>query len=237
MIDINKEDFFKKGYYIGKTNEIFDDFNEMESNINKMIKITTEKDLFRYRYDISLNGTYHSEIPDYLSGQYKDINSVNKIDEFVKENNISVFQKWQETINGNGLEDIVLYFRKKINPILFHLYPFLENNCHHQNNFTFYQNGDFIQPHIDGGASPSRCCVILIYLSNKKDYNDGGGEIVLTGDNLIEKVYPISENFCILDFSKNNIEHAVNPVKNDFKRYTFIDFVYNQKEFDIENRK
>jgi Rps23 Pro-64 3,4-dihydroxylase Tpa1-like proline 4-hydroxylase len=235
MNNINKKYFFKKGYYIGKTNEIFDDFHEFESNINDMIKITHENNLFKYRYDFSLNGNLN--VPDYMNKQYKDVDYIDKIDEFIKENNISVFQKWQETTTKNGIENIINYFRKKIEEVIIDFYPFLENNFHHHDNFTFYQNGDFIQSHIDGGASISRCCVIIIYLSDKKDYNDGGGEIVINGDNLIEKVLPISENFCILDFSENNLEHAVNPVKNNFKRYTYINFIHNKKEFELENKK
>ena len=34
----------------------------------------------------------------------------------------------------------------------------------------------------------------------------------------------------MLDFTHNNLSHAVNPVKNGFRRLTFIDFIFDKKE-------
>ena len=48
------------------------------------------------------------------------------------------------------------------------------------------------------------------------------------------EVVPINTNYAILDFTKSNPNHAVNEVKNDFIRYTYIDFIYNKKQFDAK---
>jgi hypothetical protein len=36
-----------------------------------------------------------------------------------------------------------------------------------------------------------------------------------------------------MDFARNNIKHEVKMVNNGFKRYTYIDFVYNKSEFKL----
>jgi len=128
------------------------------------------------------------------------------------------------------------FLEKKVEAFVVKLYPELENNILHQNAFTIYENGDFIEPHIDGQDS-SRKCVILIYLSYEKDYIDGGGELVILENDKKVVVSPINSNYALLDFSKNNPNHAVNEVKNDFVRYTYIDFIYNKKEFENKNNE
>ena len=63
------------------------------------------------------------------------------------------------------------------------------------------------------GFNISRYCVILIYLSDEKNYNDGGGELVIEENGVREVIKPVKGNFCILDFTRNNPNHAVNVVK------------------------
>ena len=65
--------------------------------------------------------------------------------------------------------------------------------------------------------------------SDEKDYNNGGGELVILENGVEVVVSPIKGNFAILDFTRNNANHAVNPVKNDFVRYTYINFYENKK--------
>jgi Rps23 Pro-64 3,4-dihydroxylase Tpa1-like proline 4-hydroxylase len=88
------------------------------------------------------------------------------------------------------------------------------------NTLTLYVKNNFIEPHSDGYVD-GRLCVILIYLND--DYkNEFGGELVIDNKNIIE---PIFGNIAILDFTKNNILHSVNPVIDDnFKRFAFINF-------------
>jgi Rps23 Pro-64 3,4-dihydroxylase Tpa1-like proline 4-hydroxylase len=228
MVNITTEELLEKGFYIGKTDEIFDDTSIFHSNIEEMIKLSHENNLFGYRYNLSLPPEADiTKVP----GNSKlriDNEEILIMDEYVREHNVPVFQKWWETKDSTPLSHIVSFFREKIEKVLVELYPSLEDNFFHHDNFTLYKNGDFIQPHKDG-LNVGRCCVVLIYLSHERNYNDGGGELLINEGDFNEKVIPINENFCILDFSKNNPNHAVNPVKNDFERYTYIDFVYERK--------
>jgi Rps23 Pro-64 3,4-dihydroxylase Tpa1-like proline 4-hydroxylase len=91
-------------------------------------------------------------------------------------------------------------------------------------NITLFENGDFINEHKDG-YNEGRICVFLIYLSDSQTYNDGGGKLIIKNNDIIEEVYPINENFTILDFTQNNVTHEVTTVKNDFKRLTYINFI------------
>ena len=54
---------------------------------------------------------------------------------------------------------------------------------------------------------------------------------------LKEEVLPVKYNFSILDFSENNVNHAVEVVKNNFRRFTYIDFIYNESEFKTWQKK
>jgi hypothetical protein len=65
----------------------------------------------------------------------------------------------------------------------------------------------------------------IIYLSDDDDYNSGGGELVIkTNTNMIYNIKPTFGTFSLLDFTKNNVRHSVNSVKNGFKRYSFLYF-------------
>ena len=77
--------------------------------------------------------------------------------------------------------------------------------------------------------------MILIYLSYEKDYNDGGGQLIIEENKIRTTVLPINDNFCVLDFTQNNPEHAVEAVKNNFRRFTFIDFIY-EKDFFVKSQ-
>ena len=94
----------------------------------------------------------------------------------------------------------------------------------HMDYVTLFENGDFINEHKDG-FNEGRICVFLIYLSDSQTYNDGGGKLIIKNNGIIEEVYPINENFTILDFTQNNVTHEVTSVKNDFKRLTYINFI------------
>jgi Rps23 Pro-64 3,4-dihydroxylase Tpa1-like proline 4-hydroxylase len=138
-----------------------------------------------------------------------------------------VVQKWWESTSP-VFNELKNYFNDEVVKCLKKIYPESIGNELHNSNFTLYENGDFITPHRDG-FNISRYCVILIYLSDEKDYNNGGGELVIIENGVEVVVPPIKGNFAILDFTRNNANHAVNPVKNDFVRYTYINFYQNEK--------
>jgi Rps23 Pro-64 3,4-dihydroxylase Tpa1-like proline 4-hydroxylase len=126
------------------------------------------------------------------------------------------------------------YFEELSENFITKLYPDYLGNVSHVSNFTLYENGDFIQKHRDG-KNEGRICVILIYLSHEKDYNDGGGQLIIEENKIRTTVLPINDNFCVLDFTQNNPEHAVEAVKNNFRRFTFIDFIY-EKDFFVKSQ-
>mgnify|MGYP006194963861 FL=1 len=76
---------------------------------------------------------------------------------------------------------------------------------------------------------------MLIYLSPEKEYIDGGGKLILQDKGYYDEVIPVDVNFAILDFSKNNPNHAVEAVKNNFVRYTYINFI-ERREFGPPKR-
>jgi hypothetical protein len=59
----------------------------------------------------------------------------------------------------------------------------------------------------------------------------GGGKLIIDNGDTKEEVLPIKYNFTILDFTENDINHSVEVVKNNFRRFTYIDFVYNESEY------
>jgi Rps23 Pro-64 3,4-dihydroxylase Tpa1-like proline 4-hydroxylase len=135
--------------------------------------------------------------------------------------------------NVNKLHFIKSYFREKIEKFISNIYPDLKDNTFHIDSLTLYTDGDFIENHADG-ENAGRRCVVLIYLSDSIDYkNEDGGKLILNiNDEETYYIDPIKENFVILDFTKNNLNHSVSAVKNEFKRYTYIDFIYNKKDYE-----
>lgn len=94
--------------------------------------------------------------------------------------------------------------------------------------FTLYEDSHFIAEHNDG-ENIGRVCALIVYLSYDDEYNDGGGELIVTGNSgKIHKIKPIFGTFSLLDFTKNNVTHSVSEVKNGFKRYAFISFFNKQ---------
>lgn len=231
---IDKKELLRSGIYIGKTDTIIAD-NEQHNEIIEKLKWHSEsKNAFKCRYEFKdYNGVYERRI---------ELNQIEDRDKYVIDNNLKVFQKWYESDLSldldevKGLHSCVEYFKNLVDGFIVDIYPDLENNIMHNYAFTLYEDGHFIIPHKDG-QNVGRKCAILIYLSDEKDYNDGGGKFITKVDNNTIDVYPFKENFVILDFTENNLLHSVEHVKNGFKRYTYIDFVYNKSEFEKEQNK
>jgi GDP-L-fucose synthase len=220
-------EFLNKSYYVGDTSEIFDDMDEFHRHIKNIIESSKDKTHYAYRYEY--------KIPHVGGGHYETAVKGNAIEErrkYIEENNGRTIQKWWETRSfDDNLTKGRNYFQQQVEKFMIKLYPELDNNILHQNGFTIYENGDFIEPHTDGQDS-SRKCVILIYLSDENDYIDGGGELIIEENGETVYVKPVNTKYVILDFSRNNANHAVNAVKNDFVRYAYIDFIYNKEQFE-----
>jgi Rps23 Pro-64 3,4-dihydroxylase Tpa1-like proline 4-hydroxylase len=153
---------------------------------------------------------------------YISSNEVKEREKFIIDNNLNTFQRWWQ-YNGDNLISVKNYFRKNIVNFLSTIYGDM-GELTHMDDITLFEGGDFIDEHKDG-YNEGRICVVLIYLSDSKTYQDGGGKLVIKNNGIVEEVYPINENFTILDFTQNNVTHVVTPVKNDFKRLTYINFI------------
>lgn len=94
---------------------------------------------------------------------------------------------------------------------------------------TMFKEYGMIEPHKDTGENSERLCVITFYLNDKSEAEGNGGEIVFTskkGEKIV--IPPYFGTGVILDFAgndgviRNNLEHEVTPIKNNFRRYTYL---------------
>lgn len=110
------------------------------------------------------------------------------------------------------------------------LYDYTRSEVRKQNGVIteFNKYGKIIN-HKDAGENSQRLCVITFYLNEKSEAEGNGGEIVLTskkGEKIT--IPPYVGTAVILDFAgndgviRNNLEHEVTPIKNNFRRYTYL---------------
>lgn len=212
------------GFYFGKTEEIIKNKEEFQNMIDLVKKDSIDKSKYEYRFDYFIEG----EEPLGYSPIYNK-EMINERERYVREKGGREVQRWWEmkTIHGDS-QKAREYFQKIVEDYIPKIYPELKDNIDHQDNFTLYENGDHITPHNDGENS-ARYCVIIIYLSDKNDYNNGGGELEISEYGNTLKLLPLNDNFSILDFTRNNPNHSVLRVGNDFRRFAYINFVHNKK--------
>jgi hypothetical protein len=224
-LNFKVRDLIETGYYFGKIEELGVNMDEFNQNIIPVVESAETKEDYLYRFDYrnfsEFGGPYEPSITK---------EEIPLREEFVKNNNLEIVQKWWESIKFTGdLSKSKDYFKKIVEDYVTKIYPELKDNIEHQMAFTIYEDGDCITPHNDG-ENRARKCVILIYLSDEKDYINGGGELVVMEGGDTKSLVPTKGNFSLLDFTHNNPNHAVNPVKNGFRRLAFIDFIFNKKE-------
>lgn len=225
--DLKKSFLLNEGFYCGS---IFDFLNSNEiehlkDEIERVKKYSIEErdtELYcRYNYHLINNEITGINENDNFIHSIK-LSEIAKRDLFVKENNRDVLQKWLE-FDGFD-EKLKNSFMKISEKILSFFYPSIDVDYNQTPHFTLYEDGHFIAEHNDG-ENIGRICGLIIYLSDEKDYNDGGGELVVkTNSNKVYSIKPIFGTFSLLDFTQNNIRHSVNAVKNGFKRYSFLYF-------------
>lgn len=163
-------------------------------------------------------------IRPYVSGS---LTSLNKLEKKIYELQYKISQSWyfNQQIHDNQIDYILReIYKKTINKLYS---DDIANNIKFDDillpsgtDLTLFIKNNFIESHNDGIVD-GRLCVILIYLND--DYINGyGGELVINEQNIIE---PRFGNIAILDFTKNNVIHSVNPVLDDnFKRFAYIKF-------------
>ena len=227
----NYSDFlFENGYYVGLTKDIFPLWGNHKDLLNKIYNIPITSETFYICYELF----NENEMDIKMSSNKMNLDFIPKMDKYILENNKLIFQRWL-VLNNNysvindhkNVHYMLSYFRKWIEKFVFDIYPDLKDNIFHNDHLTLYNNGDFISSHKDG-LDTSRRCAILIYLSEK--FENSGGYLVIEKEEEEIYVEPYIDNFVILDFTKHNINHSVKPVMNNFKRYTYVDFIYNLEE-------
>jgi len=171
----------------------------------------------RYNYHSNLNTDYTHDI------SVRDIED-RKLE--ILNNNYIEIQRWRYLPVNTTNSAIETFFYKISKKIINKLYPLYNVDMRYSDsNFTLFKKDDFIEPHTDS-TNEGRLCVLLIYLNDYLEYKENGGEIVLeTNETETIQISPVFGKFVVLDFSKNNLQHSVLPVKNDFNRYSFNSFI------------
>jgi Rps23 Pro-64 3,4-dihydroxylase Tpa1-like proline 4-hydroxylase len=224
------------GYYIGRTEEIVNDFTEFQYYIDLLKDTANNKD-FYYSVRQSVTSTPEGyEFPFQF-----DIKDYPERKRLIETAGVRVTQQWYQLnsapmVDGYAV-DLRPYFRKLTIKIATQAYPELHaDNIHHNDAFTLFEKGDFINSHVDG-QNPGRLFVLLLYLSDEQDWNDGGGELIISDNGNYERVKPFKGAFTLLDFKTHNIEHSVESIKNNFRRFTYLNFVYNKDTMEKDNNE
>ena len=223
MIEQIRKNLDEKGYHSGTVDEFVKDmdmFYQLVDNVhNKVLPNSIKDDQLYYTSCISgqVGNNYSTEVT---------LDEISERRKLIADNNYDVDQQWY-WFGGS----ILSKFNENITQNLaLALYPDLtKKNIRFESKFTMYKDGDFTKYHLDGDA-PGRKFALLIYLSHEKDYNDGGGKLVLTDKdtrNYVEDVLPVIPNYAIIDIEKHSLYHAVEEVKNNFQRIAYLTFVWN----------
>ena len=217
--------FLEEGAYVGSLYDFIDanEITQIESKV-KAIHNYVESDresILTCRYN-------YAPEPEEYEHQIR-LSEILKRDLYVKENNLTVTQKWYEFSVDKEYNK---YFYNLSKTILQTVYPNVKiEEGDRLGDFTLYEDGHFIDSHRDG-YNNGRLCVLIMYLSSEADYNNGGGELIITTNSGTQHtVKPLLGTFAIMDFLKSDLIHEVKAVKNGFKRYSFIHF------FKVRNTK
>lgn len=156
---------------------------------------------------------------------------------YVKENNIHVMQQWFYTAFNNYSHVIKnSTLQIKIKEFIAKVYSVPLNKIIIEPvKISFYDKDDFLSPHIDG-KNKGRLCSLIIYLADPASYdNSKGGNFLLHSKNIkydhllnfddMEKTLnPTHPNYVLLDFTKNNLYHAVKKCNVRFDRFAILCF-------------
>lgn len=221
----------ERGFYVGDLSEIVRESDMPEfDTMSTMIKNFPIQDDTAF-YHCCVLGTHNDPewpltIPVSIIESHK---------EKIKEHSKQVTQQWFQLAGGEHTNPASTYFRDIVNGFIRDCYPEINetfSNLEFRDNFTFYQNGDFIFQHQDG-RNPGRIAAVLIYMSEPDEYDNAGGELVIQGEDQTSDaqdhvtVPPVKGNYVVLDFKEHNPFHSVNQVTGNFKRYCYLAFLYN----------
>jgi hypothetical protein len=229
--DSERSVLFNEGVYVGNIfNFIKQDEVEIFERLTKDLQnyIVHNRDSLVCRYDYErTTEEINSDIP------WKHaipLAEVPERDKFVKENNRFVQQIFLEFGHDTvpPQHEDVKFVMEVYKRIVEFFYPHMEIHYPEKPMFMLYEDGHFISEHRDG-KNPGRVCVLIFYLSDEKDYNNGGGELIsITNSGKRIETKPVFSTFSMMDFTANDPMHSVNMVKNGFKRLSSIFFLYEK---------
>ena len=211
-----KDKLLKEGYISFSLKETFGDlyeilekeYNENDFVWNTLVCSTNPDKLLELNLeDIELKGDY---IIGDCDSAYKKIIDVN-------------LRNRQMFFYGRTIDNKDSIFRSIIESIISRVYE-IDYSTTDNPLYTKFKKECWIAEHQDG-IQEGRICALLIYLN--KDYENGfGGELVVD-KNIIT---PEFGNVAILDYTKNDIDHAVTKVlKDNFERKAILLFAKHKE--------
>ena len=236
------------GYYFGSNYDILTQTEcvalqqaiDHDINNNALIKTFYDNYLKKIRrvwnYFMQVN-SMDERFQAYNSAELIDHDTLEERKRYLTEHDIHVMQQWFFT-NIDVYSHIVNsdIIKKRIKEFISKIYSVPSNKINIDPiRISFYDKNDFIQPHVDG-KNEGRLCSLIIYLSDPLTYNtDKGGNFLLHSKNIkyhspLEfndmeiSLNPTHPNYVLLDFTKNNLYHAVYPCSTRFSRYAILCF-------------
>jgi Rps23 Pro-64 3,4-dihydroxylase Tpa1-like proline 4-hydroxylase len=225
---MENNNFLIEGAYVGNLidfiseNEL-NDVEEYANNLKQYIESRRESHL---ECIFTLKNMKEDDFNKYDFIRNVPYNDVEKTVKFMEENKLKSWQKWFmlkkpwefKQLHGEILEKISL----KIVNYLYKNKNYKTNDFDYSGTFTLYENTHFIENHQDG-KNENKICTVLIYLNEEHNENDGGELVLNTYSNKKLVIKPTLGTFVALDFTTGlGVEHSVNMVNGDFKRYTYI---------------
>ena len=235
MIDFEK--FYQDGYVSFSIEEFFENEEDkkiFEEAANRICEIPPTDD--HWHYTMSVEGTYGDPTwPMLVTGDKRE-DQLKR----AEQEGLRVTQRWHTLPNYQS-------YTKEINKLISknirRFYPEINedmSNLIFSDSVTLYKNGDHIECHRDGN-NVGRICAILVYLSLKDDYKDGGGHLTISGniqgeENNVISVEPVRGNVAIMDFNRHDPFHTVEEVKNGFLRYAYLAFLWDYSNLPLEQK-
>lgn len=243
-----------RGYYVGTFDDFWQDDNgvtkqEWDWAVNVFRDTANHQDeLYVYRHNYTDQNTQsYLSLPNYRGPQPTEEDIGQEVlwsrrqvrkkyieDVIAGKGNIRTTQQWGRLDLSKGPSadhyEMARIFDLMIRNFSTRIYTYLEpirDKFLLAAQYSLYEKDDFADIHFDG-INPGRACALIAYLTDSSTYNDSGGRLVIEKEpntGIYKYVTPVYGNYAILDFTKHNIGHAIEVVKNNFQRLAIQTFV------------
>lgn len=209
--DMRYEDGFKK-HMIGADDS---EYKKLMSGVRLDIK---NRDIIN---DIVLSDLFDNDGNSkiYDAESYENAESIrNYIVDNYKKDDIFQIWHWNASDMNMGVEG---YYKPYFDKMVRYFYDLdSDTKLKFNSQFTMYGKNCFLQNHKDGFVD-GRLCVILIYLN--EEYNEDNGGILILQQK--ERVLPKFGNIAILDLQSFDVEHEVTQIIGNQNRYCVLSFI------------